>query len=75
VPGQVCPPQLEDEIAEQLKAVRGSLASRMSFPASAGKPTPPNQEPQKNPPATSESPVQPSTPLSDTSATAQPQPD
>jgi hypothetical protein len=45
VPGQVCRPQVEDEIAEDLKAVRGSLASRMSFP---GKPTP-NQQPQKNP--------------------------
>jgi transglutaminase-like putative cysteine protease len=70
VPGQVCPPQVEDEIAEDLKAVRGSLATRMSFPAS-GKAAP-NQQPQKNPPAMSEPAVVPSIPQPDVSATAQP---
>ena len=70
VPGQVCPPQLEDEIAEDLKAVRGSLASRISFPA-AKKPAP-NQEPQKNPVTTSEPAVLPPTAQPDAGATSQP---
>ena len=50
VPGQVCAPELEAEIAEPIQAVKGSLWSKMAFKAEPKKPeavnvTPPAKDP------------------------------